>query len=886
MIYEYLYWNGTCSTECIFPLTKRLTNGRRFCDYPCSGTDILYWNGTCLPSSTCNLPLLTRSDPGALYCEFPDGDITQYLYWDGTFASTCDYPLFARIEGSPMVRKFCDFICNSPTPYLYWDQTCGATCDSPTTKQTAITETITGGKLMCIFPCRSLFLLFNGSCVETCDLPYTQVIQGIGKYCNHPCASTSVNNYYYWNGLCKPVCPPPLQIYTIDGTLEWCIYPCEGSMSLYSNGTCAEGCNAPFRKNIGMDGMNYCVNPCLPSEYYVTWNETCTTSCPYPYKIEETNMGTLCQLPCSEEFEFLDQNTGECITECDRDSEKIDDAYMLCLKDPTDYSSALDILLESSSGGSRHTLVTLNKMLQYVRYLDIKMPPRLQYLAYNQDALILSLRFPAKMSADLQEHFAMNEIPDIYVKYGLHSNFLVNFWQEMCNWIVFAILGLIFTALEASCRRFAFSTLERFFEKLRIITKWNFLLVLLGTSVNDIVLFGVLHLRSLKLNSALSGLSFEVCLLAVCILNILIFATYYFVKQQKRNLAFQSQVRYFEFLKTYNGYQVLYQGFRQNNPLNRGFYLVYIIRFLLPSLVASVLWFSPTAQTVLYILISLVALLYIWLARPMRRKLDYIQLVILECFMLVINCCLFGLVICSNMSKSSSYSAIMMADIVVGLNSGITILFIVVLILKILQGIKILWRSHRAQQHEIFSKIDRTEWLQLLVYFLQQGGMGFETIYVNPEGGFKQEIYHEMEEAVKEIRKKDKIEELRKEVSDLRALAEETKALKTPKPQAKTEILPDLTPTHHTPQRIGGRFSHPHSVPKPSTAFTDITRGLSHDEFSSYGVEVAERPDTGNNLHAESTLIPMNQGSQWNEVPRGGTLSYLGSRRDSNLFLE
>jgi len=129
-------------------------------------------------------------------------------------------------------------------------------------------------------------------------------------------------------------------------------------------------------------------------------------------------------------------------------------------------------------------------------------------------------------------------------------------------------------------------------------------------------------------------------------------------------------------------------------------------------------------QTILYVVISVVTIGYIWLAKPIKRKLNYIQLIILEYLVLTINICLLILTCLSSYGESHSSLEIALGDIIIFCNTGIHILLIVILILKIVQGCLAIHRYFKLDPKE---RLDNP-WAKIIVGILQQGGMGFEEI--------------------------------------------------------------------------------------------------------------------------------------------------------------
>lgn len=104
----------------------------KICDYPCDINDYLYFNGSCL--SDCSLPFTLRLENSRQFCDF-DCNSTAYLYWDSSCVDECPSPLIAVT--SPTRR------CHHPCPNYSWyyntkTGACTQSCSSPSIEGIAI----------------------------------------------------------------------------------------------------------------------------------------------------------------------------------------------------------------------------------------------------------------------------------------------------------------------------------------------------------------------------------------------------------------------------------------------------------------------------------------------------------------------------------------------------------------------------------------------------------------------------------------------------------------------------------------------------------------------------------------------------------------------------
>ena len=713
--WNYLYWNSSCSIECAFPLSTKVQNNRRFCNYDCLSSQFLFWNGSCL--SSCNPPLSTRNEGGYQFCNYPT-NANNFLYWDGSSSSQCLYPLSQVIEGSPVIRKFCIFPCSS-TEYLYWDSTCSPLCDPP------FVGSSQSSRLFCNKPDK--FLYFNGTYLDTCDSPFIQAYNYSDKFCKYPCSSTS--DFYYWNGSCSSSCIAPLISY-VNGNLKECFFPCKEYQFLSSNYSCLSRCDSPFKISRRL-GIRYCINPCLSSEF-LYWNGSCIGLCVLPLRQMNMTDGNLCLLPCINSTDYYDEESVKCIKRCLTPKLPNDKSYFSCpvpLTATMSSGSFFDYLLKPPTNSNVPTLVVLIRMLQYIRYLDIPMPPRLEKLAVSRGRNILSIRFGFEMPQEVRAKFAAHSLPSLYKKHNLSSEFVVNFWYELTSWIIMAIAALIFLALERICH-LKWRTLGEISKAIKNILKWNACIILIATSVDEIIFYSALEFQSLGLGSAFSNLSFGVCLSILVLTILFLFGVYrlaWRAKLQTRKIKPAKEDKTQSSSGHLQELQVIFTGFKGDLSPNHLFFLLYTIRIAFSMIISTSLSSTPKAQTILYVTHSTIIILYILIWQPLTRKISFIQLLLIETIILVINISLLLLVLSIQAGNSNESSlAILLGDIVIFGNSCINLLIIFFFVYRVVEACIAIYKIETTQK---YAKI--TLWPQLLSYFVQAGGMGFEEIFIN-----------------------------------------------------------------------------------------------------------------------------------------------------------
>jgi len=267
---------------------------------------------------------------------------------------------------------------------------------------------------------------------------------------------------------------------------------------------------------------------------------------------------------------------------------------------------------------------------------------------------------------------------------------------------------------------------------LKLIIKWNLCLILVAISVGDIVFFSLVEWTTLdpQLSTSFSSilLLFTLLFMIIVFVGAILYLVQFFDIVKRKVVLYNDKSDYIRFLVRWKEFQVLFRGFRGHSNLNQYFILLYMFRIAFPMAFAVFLRSSPLAQTILQVIFSFVVLSYILTAIPLVRKINFLQLFIVESLALIVNISLLLICILNMVDAKHSKEYNKLGDIVVGGNSTINLMAIVFLIVKFCQGIRALDRYTR-----IRPAYPGTIWLQLLVYICQQCGMGFEEMFVDPE---------------------------------------------------------------------------------------------------------------------------------------------------------
>jgi len=676
---------------------------------------LFLFQGRCI--SECALPATSSTDGCINSCSAPCSTSTDFLYWDGVCRSSCAFPL-RQITTSASIRK-CVNPCGTGE-YLYWDGSCEKSCASPLSSSTTL------GVQYCNFPCSSstLFLYWNNTCDATCNFPLVQYFDKERQFCRYECSSSEYLNY---DGSCVASCDSPLIMNTIAG-LKYCQFPCpDSSYFLYWNNTCQTSCFPPL-KTYSVGKLSYCAPTCLASQYLL-WNGTCIDSCPLPATIQSSYYGTLCILPCANPLDYYDEETGTCDSVCHSHSVVESDLFFKCLGAPsvTSFGPVVKLLLESSASPGMVTFLTVAKLAQPIRYISVSLPSRLENLIQNKGRKFLSLELGFKMPSSLQEKFHLETIATVFQKQGLHSSFLVNFWQDLSSmWIA---IGLLISVLivKLLSKIFNWKFAEYLCDSFSYIVRWNLILILLAIDIDDVALFASLEFRTFRGGSAAAIWSLLICIFMIILMNVFLFGTF-FLASRARNLKNNQNMNtpsesmsYRIFVIKWESCQVLFSGYNNGRYFTHLFYFFYMVRLATPMVIAAAYYTLPMMQATAYFFMSCVTVSYIAFAQPIKSKVSQAQVLTIESLVLVIYFGVFLLAILDQTDVESSLASIVIGDIIILANLAINLLLVIFLAVKIGVQIKVILDLGKRQATK-----QKPAWFQLVFLVIQQCGMGFE----------------------------------------------------------------------------------------------------------------------------------------------------------------
>jgi len=541
----------------------------------------------------------------------------------------------------------------------FWLQpngSCTATCDLPASASQAV-----GSLQLCYAACTaSQYLLWDGTCVNDCSSPLviSQSISGGYELCSKPCEN---NEYLYSNGSCLSTCPSPFKSSSSLG-VDLCQPPCENSQFLYPDSSCSGKCPNPLVSSTPADGVKRCSSPCPnSSDYYYSANKTCGNICSSPSVLQTVQFIQVCSATSA-------SSTDKILSSDDKKSvDKAKDTVDAAGKAASAGITTSSLISSQSSGAI--TLISLIKMLEYIRYMNINYPPKLGYMMDSQGNDAISLTFNVNLPKSIQRKFPDYPLPGRFGKYDLVSNFFVNYWQELFTLVMVLLVLAISTLLASKAKGVKY--LGACSIKIRDIIKWNFFLIIFCGNVDSVGVFSSMEFRTTHFNSFVSVFATLVCvfinLLVLYVMLMIPYIIYSLRRKSRKVVPLTNEIDKSEEDKE-NRFMtcgVLFMNFKEKSVLQHSCMFLILIRVYFFNIIIGYLFEYPLAQAILLVIMSTLMLGYFSIARPYKNSLELIKIMTYETIIAVVNICVLILAIMDHKGIENSESRRKLGDAII-----------------------------------------------------------------------------------------------------------------------------------------------------------------------------------------------------------------------------
>jgi len=397
------------------------------------------------------------------------------------------------------------------------------------------------------------------------------------------------------------------------------------------------------------------------------------------------------------------------------------DNHEVLKNDETSRSLKSETLLEDYT-----LLIKVAKLNKYISFINIQLPTRLEKIASAKSISVISLPVRISMPSSIFGSFRLVSIPDVFRNRGLYSDFSVNAWEQTVFFLMILCSAIALTILEAMFRATSCEGTSLFLKVLRILAR-NWIVIIFGAYLDDIVLYTFLQLKGLIANS----LSFVECLLTLFIGICLLILAIYLISTFRRTIKDLKKTRdtenYNKFIDRWENFQMLFWGFQERRPFAHTFYLVYVFKIVASALIYVLLYELPVVSVSLQLGLTFGILIYIGVFRPIMKRINLIQLLLMESVSLMTS---FLMLVLTILTVNGSYfrassQVILLGDLIIVGNILQNCLVFAFLAIKLVIEAKTISNEQKSN----FSKV---KWLQLFAVFFQQAGFGFEETYTPP----------------------------------------------------------------------------------------------------------------------------------------------------------
>ena len=325
--------------------------------------------------------------------------------------------------------------------------------------------------------------------------------------------------------------------------------------------------------------------------------------------------------------------------------------------DPSDYEQVKSLVNGAQAGGtvstvigflaslvdsaspSAFTMASITKMLQYMKFLQIGYPPKLYLMLLLQKTASGGLNFVPEMSESMKAKIPNNPLPIQFEIHQVHSNFLVGFWQPLMSMVI--ILGVIGILYLMETYMQDYKKVHSVVKKIAPHLRWNLFLIIFCSNYCDLAFYTAANFMSVNFESAVAVFGFLICLLlntlAFFIMGLMV-QTIVALQTARSHKSAQINLED-ETKKRYQKYNMVFEPYQETTFMQQGFVIFFSTRAYVYSAVVGYLYNNPVLQTVILFLLPLMALAYLFVKKPMKIMINFVQQVFCEVILASVNLC-------------------------------------------------------------------------------------------------------------------------------------------------------------------------------------------------------------------------------------------------------
>jgi len=444
---------------------------------------------------------------------------------------------------------------------------------------------------------------------------------------------------------------------------------CPEDFHLLSNGSCS----------ICHEGLFYYSDGCQKCQenYFLYPNDTCISTCPYPY-IEDYTSSPLKQC---KPFQSI--------------AEIIFNVTQSAAMAATQVATALT---SKSPGGVMVGIA--GRIFFIIKFLNITRSIELEHALQTWKSNFVPIDFNFLMPSEMEENIPETPVPRIFEKRQVLASFLLNSWDNLIFILIIIVIFILLQILILSVKKDKYKWL-RIIKRIKVSVQ-NYLITQLYAIYGDLIFYIILELRVIYLGNWTINLSFtiELILLLFIItsftLHFLLLVKYQKIKKEAQNTNNKELLQQFQ--KDYEGVQMLFIDFKDDSLIHQAFIIYITSRDMLFSLVITTLFGLTLFQVTIFLLLNTSLLIYLILKRPFKERFEEIQQFTFEIIILTVNIIeIIGSTL-DNMDSFGSNIQIVLGKLLIILNVGFNICALLFMIFKIVFSIKSAYQDYKQKK--------------------------------------------------------------------------------------------------------------------------------------------------------------------------------------------
>lgn len=458
----------------------------------------------------------------------------------------------------------------------------------------------------------------------------------------------------YWlqpDGSCTTTCSLPTSVSQAIGSLWLCYAACTASQYLLLDGSCVNDCSLPMVKSQSISGgYQLCKEPCEDNQYLYS-DGSCSSECPNPL----VSADGIKRCSPDEALSSDDKNSVDKATDTADVAGNVAKAGIAASS------------LISSHGSGAITLISLIKMLEYIRYMKINYPPKLEYMMDLQNGDQISFNLNVNLPASIERKFPDYTLPGKFGEYGLASNFFVNYWQELLTSGILLIVLAITAVLASKAQHIKY--IGTYSVKLRDIIKWNLSLIVFCGNIDSVGVFSSMEFRTTHFNSFTSVFATLICitinLLVLYLMLLIPYIIYSLRRKSTKVFPLTNEIPQPQEENRFMSCGVLFMNFKEKSVLQHSCMFFILFRVYLFNITIGYFFDYPLAQAIFLTIMSVLMLGYFITTRPYKNTLELIKTLSYEVIIAVVNLCVLILAIMDHRGIENQESRVKLGDAII-----------------------------------------------------------------------------------------------------------------------------------------------------------------------------------------------------------------------------